>query len=152
MTTLNNEIVINAPIASIWRELSQMERLAYYDPTVKDAHLLTESNHGLGARRKVRMLDGKNWFEETCTAYREEEELQYDLDACSFPVHRLNHRYHFERLGDGRTKVVQVMTYQMKFGPLGSLMGIALKPQWNRGISLFLQGLKQIAEEGNGAK
>ena len=91
------------------------------------------------------MLDGKNWFEETCTVSETNKALTYELTACSFPVHSLKHSYRFAPVGN-KTKVSQVMNYQMKYGIFGKVLGAMLKPKWNKGINLFLGGLKDYAE------
>ncbi|MFI1770361.1 SRPBCC family protein [Thalassobellus citreus] len=147
MTTLKNEIIINAPIEKIWEELSALDRLALYDPAVKESNVLTQNKKGKGAKRKVEMNDGKNWFEETCTIYEENIDLKYELNACSFPVHSLFHRYNFEKIHDNKYKVTQTQSYKMKYGLLGNLLGLAIKSKWNKGINDFLQGLKKISEQ-----
>src|SRR5690242_8575358 len=99
MTTLHNEITIDAPIGKIWASLSNIEELEKYDPTVKRSGALTPAKSGLGAARKVEMKDGKNWFEEKVTKWLPNEALTYELTACSFPVHQLSHAYSFEQVG-----------------------------------------------------
>lgn len=145
MTTLQNDIIINAPIDKIWDALTQVDKLDTYDPTVKKSTAITEKTTGLGAARKVDMLDGKNWFEESCTTYNKNMALTYTLTACSFPVHNLHHDYSFEQI-DGKVRVIQKMNIQMKYGILGKLMLVMLRPQWNTGIKQFLGGLKNHAE------
>lgn len=146
MNTLRNEIIINAPIDKIWDALTVVDKLDSYDPTVKKSVATTINKSGMGAGRKVDMLDGKNWFEETCTTYEQNKALTYTLTACSFPVHKLYHDYYFEQIGD-MVKVTQKMNIQMKFGVLGKLMFAMLKPKWNSGIKQFLGGLKESTEK-----
>ncbi len=145
MATLHNEIIIDAPIEKIWEALTVVDKLDTYDPTVKKSTALTPNKSGFGAKRKIDMLDGKNWFEEKCTISKENESLTYELTACSFPVHRLKHSYSFQNV-NGKIKVSQVMNYQMKYGLLGKLMGAMLKSKWNNGIIEFLGGLKKHSE------
>lgn len=147
MTTLINEIIINAPIEKIWNELSSLDRLALYDPGAMESKVLTQNKKGEGAKRRVEMTDGKNWFEETCTVYEENNDLKYELNACSFPVHNLFHSYKFEKINDFKYRVIQTQSYQMKYGLFGNILGIAIKPKWNKGIRNFLQGLKTISEQ-----
>jgi ribosome-associated toxin RatA of RatAB toxin-antitoxin module len=90
---------------------------------VKKSTVLTESKSGIGARRKVEMRDGKNWFDETCTVFKPNESLSYELHACSFPVQQLKHSYSFENVG-GQIKVKQVMQYKVKFGIFGKLLDV----------------------------
>lgn len=146
MTTIHNEITIDAPVEKIWNALSNIDMLDKYDPTVKKSTLLTSSNSGIGAKRKVDMLDGKNWFEEKVTAFKPNEALAFELIACSFPVHKLKHSYSFEKVG-GQIKVKQVMEYEMKFGFFGKLMdALMVRKQSDKGIKKFFSGLKSFAE------
>jgi ligand-binding SRPBCC domain-containing protein len=145
MNTLHNEIIINAPIEKIWDALTIVDKLDSYDPTVKKSTATTSHKSGIGAGRKVDMQDGKNWFEETCTVYEPNKALTYTLTACSFPVHKLYHDYNFEKVGD-KVRVTQKMNIQMKYGLLGKLMFVLIKPKWNSGIKEFMNGLKQITE------
>jgi ribosome-associated toxin RatA of RatAB toxin-antitoxin module len=146
MTTLHNEITINAPIEKIWEALTDIEKLDKYDPTVKKSTALSQEKYGLGAKRKVDMLDGKNWFEEKVTTFKTNEALTYELTACSFPVHKLKHTYSFLKIGN-QTKVIQVMEYQMKFGFVGKILDILMiRKQSDTGIKKFFTGLKQFIE------
>jgi ribosome-associated toxin RatA of RatAB toxin-antitoxin module len=99
MTTLHNEVIIDAPIEKIWDVLSKVDELDKYDPTVMKSKAISEISSGIGAARKVDMKDGKNWFEEKCTISKPNESIAYELTACSFPVHQLKHTYSFEKIG-----------------------------------------------------
>lgn len=147
MTVLHNEITISAPIEKIWEALSNVEKLDKYDPTVKKSTLLTPINSGIGAKRKVDMIDGKNWFEEKVIEHKPNEALAFELTACSFPVHKLKHSYSFEKIGD-QVKVKQVMQYEMKYGLLGKIMDtLMVRNQSDKGIKKFFAGLKSFTEK-----
>lgn len=149
MTTLQNEITINAPFEKIWQALTEVDMLDKYDPTVRKSTSLSETKSGVGARRKVDMLDGKNWFEEQCTVHRQNDALTYELTACSFPVHKLKNSYSFEKIGT-QTKVKQVMQYEMKYGFLGRIMdALFVRSQSDKGIKKFFAGLKSFTETNN---
>mgnify|MGYP001812621908 FL=1 len=106
MNTLKNEVLIDASMDKIWESLAITDKLDTYDPTVKKSTATSVIKSGIGASRKVDMLDGKNWFEEKCTTYEPNKALEYTLTACSFPVHQLQHDYSFEQIGD-KIKVTQ---------------------------------------------
>lgn len=147
MTTLLNEIVINSSIEKIWEALTNIEELEKYDPTVKKSTALSQSKSGIGATRKVDMKDGKNWFEEKVTVFKQNEALTYELTACSFPVQNLKHSYSFEKVGN-QTKVKQVMEYQIKFGIFGKILdALMIRKQSNSGVKKFFSGLKSYAEK-----
>jgi ligand-binding SRPBCC domain-containing protein len=149
MATILNEIIIDAPIEKIWEALTEVEILEKYDPTVKRSIALSKNTKGIGAKRKVEMFDGKNWFEEQCTVHHPNEALTYELTACSFPVHQLKHSYSFEKI-DNQTKVKQLMHYKMKYGWLGKIMdALMVRKQSDKGIKKFFAGLKSYAETNN---
>jgi ribosome-associated toxin RatA of RatAB toxin-antitoxin module len=147
MTTIRNEILIKAPVEKIWQALTEIDWLEKYDPTVKKSTALTAVKNGMGAKRKVEMLDGKNWFEESVTEFNVNKALTYELTACSFPIHKLKHRYSFETVR-GETKVKQVMDYTVKFGLLGRLLdAVMIRKQSDNGIKKFFAGLKAFTEK-----
>jgi ligand-binding SRPBCC domain-containing protein len=146
MATLYNEIVIKAPVEKIWKVLATPDLLEKYDPTVLKSSLISEAKENLGAKRRVDMQDGKNWFEEIITEYKPNESLTFELTACSFPVHKLMHRYRFKEV-DGQTKVIQTMEYSVKYGILGKLLDVLMiRKQSDAGIKKFFAGLKSYVE------
>jgi carbon monoxide dehydrogenase subunit G len=147
MAIIKNEITINAPIESIWNHLTNLELLDKYDPTVKKSELISNEKTGVGAKRKVHMLDGKNWFDEKIIVFKPNEALTYQLTDCSFPIQELKHSYTFEKVGNQIT-VKQVMEYTVKFGLLGKLLdSLMIRKQSDAGIKKFFNGLKQYAEK-----
>ena len=140
MSILQNEIIIEAPIQKIWDVLAQVDELEQYDPTVKKSTTLSDIKSGIGAKRKVTMSDGKNWFEETCSVAIPNESLEYQLTACSFPVHKLKHSYSFETV-DNKTRLIQTMNYTMKYGVIGKLMDLLMvKTNQIKELDYFLRG------------
>jgi ribosome-associated toxin RatA of RatAB toxin-antitoxin module len=147
MTTLKNEISINASVNKIWSILVDLELLEKYDPTVKSCRLISEEKSGMNAKRKVEMLDGKNWFEEKIVRFKPQEALVYQLTDCSFPIKSLKHSYSFHGVDD-RTIVRQVMEYEVKYGIFGKLMDyLMIRKQSDSGIKIFFAGLKTFAEK-----
>ena len=146
MAIIHNEVTVNASIDKLWNILTDLELLDRYDPAVKKATLASAEKTGMGAKRKVDMLDGKNWFEEKITVFKPNDALTYQLTDCSFPIKGLKHSYSFEQIGH-QTKVKQVMEYTVKFGLLGKLLdGLMIRKQSDSGIKKFFAGLKSYAE------
>jgi hypothetical protein len=109
--------------------------------------LISHGKTGIGAKRKVDMLDGRNWFEEKITVFKPGEALTYELTACTFPIHRLYHSYSFDQI-ENQTIVKQVMVYTVKFGMFGKLLDrLMIRRQSDKGIKKFLAGLKTYAEK-----
>ena len=146
MATIHNEITINASVEKIWEALANVEMLDKYDPNVKQSTVLTTIKGGLGAKRKVLMCDGKNWFDEKITVFKPNEALTYQLTDCSFPIKGLTHSYSFENIGT-QAKVKQEMQYTVKFGLFGKLLNaIMIRKQSDTGIKKFFAGLKSYVE------
>jgi ribosome-associated toxin RatA of RatAB toxin-antitoxin module len=146
MATIHNEIIVNASLDKVWGILTDPELLDKYDPTVKKSTLVSAGEKGVGAKRKVDMLDGKNWFEERVSVFKPHEALTYELTACSFPIRQLKHSYSFEKAGD-QTRVKQVMEYTVKFGLFGKVLdSLMIRKQSDNGIKKFFAGLKSYAE------
>lgn len=146
MATIHNEITINAPVEKIWEALSEIETLDRYDPTVKKSTAISQNKRGIGAKRRVDMRDGKNWFEERCTVWKPNEELTYELTACSFPIHQLKHSYSFEKAGN-QIRVKQIMRYTVKFGLFGKFLdSLMIRKQSDTGIKKFFEGFKSYVE------
>ena len=147
MATLKNEITVNASTDKVWAMLTNLELLDQYDPTVKKSTLVSSEKTGIGTKRKVLMLDGKNWFEENVTVFKPNEALTYQLTDCSFPIQGLKHSYSFEKV-DNQTKVKQLMEYTVKFGLPGKLLdSLMIRKQTESGIKKFFVGLKAYAEK-----
>lgn len=146
MTTIHNEITVNAGVDKVWNILTDLELLDKYDPTVKKSTLVSAEKTGIGAKRKVLMLDGKNWFDEKISVFEPNEALTYQLTECTFPIKGLQHSYSFEKIGN-QTKVKQVMEYTVKFGMLGKLLdALMIRKQSDKGIKKFFAGLKSYIE------
>jgi len=146
MATIHNEITVNSSVEKIWEALANVEMLDKYDPDVKQSTALTTNKSGLGARRKVLMRDGKNWFDEKITVFKPNEALTYQLTDCSFPIKGLTHSYSFENIGT-QAKVKQEMQYTVKFGLFGKLLNaIMIRKQSDTGIKKFFAGLKSYVE------
>ena len=146
MATIHNEITVSVSSDKVWHLLTDLELLDKYDPTVKKSTLLSTEKTGIGAKRKVLMLDGKNWFDEKVIVFKPTEALTYQLTECSFPIKSLTHSYSFEKIGN-QTKVKQVMEYTVKFGLLGKMLdAMMIRKQSDRGVKKFLVGLKAYVE------
>ena len=146
MTSIHNEITVNASIDKIWNILTDLELLDRYDPTVKKSTLVSAEKTGMGAKRKVDMQDDKNWFEEKIVLFKPNEALTYQLTDCSFPIKSLKHSYRFEKIGN-QTRIEQLMEYTVKFGLLGKLLdSLMIRKQSDNGIKKFFAGLKSYAE------
>jgi ligand-binding SRPBCC domain-containing protein len=149
MTVLENEIVIDAPVADVWAQLAALDELDRYDPGVKRSLIVSDVREGLHATRRCDLPKG--WFEEKVIDWKPGESLAFELTRCSLPVSSLTHRYTFVANGD-RTIVRQRMEYRLKMGPVGAAMdALVVRRKWDGGIKAFLAGLKDRVESSRKA-
>ncbi len=154
MTTLTNQITIAAPRRAVWQALTDLDLLDQYDPGVRSSQLVGEQASGLGAQRRCDLRPA-GWFIERVAVWRPEEALAFELVTCSFPVSSLRHDYTLTQAADhtgARTLVTQVMRYELKYGPAGKALDVAvMRRQWDRGIKGFLHGLQRHVQAQHAA-
>ena len=145
MTTLHNAVQIDAPPEQVWAILARLDALQDYDPAIAQSKLEVGGATGPGASRRCELKDG-GWFRERVTVWEPHTALAFELHDCSLPVRRLRHDYRLSPRGPG-TLVRQRMEYQLKFGPLGTLLDVAMvRRRWDHGIKTFLDALKKHVE------
>ena len=95
------------------------------------------------------LTEGSCWFKEKITRWEPESALAFELYECTLPVKMLKHSYTITRT-KGKTRVSQVMEYEMKFGVFGKVMdSLMVRKKWNDGIKKFFSGLKHYIEHEN---
>lgn len=147
MTTLNNQISINASPEAVWQVLSDLSRLEQYDPVVTGSRVIGKAVSGLKAQRHCHTRNG--WFKEEISEWKPYETLAFTLFDCNLPMKALTHAYRLEQRGTA-TLVSQTMTYTMKYGLFGNLIDLLMvRKQSDKGIKLFFEGLKQEVENQN---
>ena len=145
MTVLENSIRIDAPPDKVWAVLGSLDALDRYDPGVKRSEIVSTTREGPGAARRCELAPG-GWFKEKVSEWLPRERISFELFECSLPVRRLKHSYTLAPDERG-TVVHQRMEYQLKFGPLGTLLdAVMVRRKWDAGIKAFLAGLKRHVE------
>jgi len=148
VTTLHNEIFIDASPQDVWAVLARLDRLADYDPGVRTSVYTSARTEGVGATRHSEVPGG--FFDDEVTAWVACERLELRLTKCSFPVRALHHQYELQAQGGG-TRVRQLQSYEMKWGAVGrALDQVMVKRKWNAGVKAFLVGLKSEVEQSRG--
>jgi hypothetical protein len=147
MTVLKNSVHIAAPPERVWAVLARLDALGEYDPGIARSEIRSEASDGIGAARHCE-LKGGGWFREHVTVWDPYRELELELHECTLPIRRLRHHYTLTEDANG-TRVDQVQEYELKHGPIGSLMdALFVRRKWDAGIKRFFEGLKHRVERG----
>ena len=150
MTTLSAKVDIDAPRDVVWDALADFGGTWKYNPSVITSRSLTEANRGVGAERFCDLtLSGANVKErilEWDDAGSYSLEI-YDGDRLP-PVKNIVARISVSE-EDGHTIAQGTMSYDTKFGPIGSLMDrILIRKQFAKSWQGIFAGLKHHTETG----
>ncbi len=139
---------INLPAEEVWRHLADFSGVARYHPFVETADQLSESNEGVGARRKCNFYDG-NSVVERVIEWEPGRRQKIELSEISMPMKSALAEFSVTPLGERESEVSISMSFTPKFGPLGALMGVMMmKPMMRKVFAQVLQGLEHHAHTG----
>lgn len=141
---LRHEIRIAADNAKVWKILADLEAVQHYNHTVKTAHRIGDKAE-LGAVRTCELQDGSS-VKETVVGFKKGNAIAMELTESPWPVRNMQWRTAIKQDGES-TLVTQVMTYEMKLGPVGNLLNaLVLKSKMNGTIGEVFVNLKKYAE------
>src|SRR5262245_12138088 len=142
MTTLHHEIVIDAPIAEVWRALAELTAVQHYNPMVASAAYVGAQREGVGTTRRCE-LKPKGWVEERVWEWTPNRALGLEVAASEWPLVFMKWRTALEPSGRA-TRVSQEMSYKLKFGPLGWVMNaLVMRRKLDRGVAEVFAGLER---------
>ena len=123
MIHFQRNLVINAGVETVWEELSRFMHIDEFAPMVKSVEALTDGANGVGSKRRCHFEDGGSMAEEVVD-WNENKNYRVLLSETEpMPLKRAFAEIAIEAQGPAQTNVVWSMDYQVKWGPLGWLMG-----------------------------
>lgn len=145
MSTLRHEILISAPIGNVWKAVGDLLAVQHYNPTVASVRYTSDQHEGVGAGRRCD-LRPKGWVEERIWDWRPPHAIGLEVAASQWPIVFM--KWKTELANDGTaTRVRQKMSYQLKFGPLGSVLdGLVMRRKLDRSIREIFESLKRFVE------
>lgn len=155
MIKVEKTVLIKAGISQVWDLVSDMGGVYKYHPLVKKSPVLSENSAGIGATRRCEFYDGSSVVEEI-TALKEGKELTVTLSKFSMPFKSATAIMSLKKAGDKSTFVTLQMSYDMKYGVLGTILAyLMIQPVMKITFVKVLKGLndhlttgKLIGEKG----
>ena len=148
MTTLSSEIRIDAPKENVWRILADFGAVQNFAANVSRSYYTSDTKEGFGVTRHCDLQNPSGYVEERVTEWREGDGYTFDIYESNAPLKRAAIDISLKRNG-ARTMVTATLDYQLKFGPIGSLLDLLIvRQQFRKGISSPLAGLKHHVETG----
>ena len=116
---------IEVPPAKVWAAMADFPQVARWHPNVKMVDMLSENNQGVGASRRCNFHDGTSVVERI-TESIEGESFTVELsDFGKQPLAKAHATMSLKAEGSG-SRVSIEMHYQVKYGPLGWLLGATM--------------------------
>ena len=140
------QVRINESKEKVWGIMANFAGVADWAPTITSAHLLTDANGGIGARRTCDHISGAA-IEEVITEWEEGEYYSYDMTTSFGPIKTLRNTWAVRAEGND-TVVTLTQDFKMRFGPLGLLMIPRARMMMGKEMKLALAGLKHHVETG----
>lgn len=148
MHVLKREAIVREDLKTIWEFFSRPENLNKITPPEMSFDILTDVKDvpmyaGMIIRYKVRPIANipMSWVTEITQC----DEGRYFIDEQRFGPYRFwHHQHHFEDLGDGRIRLIDIVHYKVGFGFIGRLMNKIFIQKKQEGI--FTHRSKVISE------
>ena len=146
MAMITKKIKIDSSKNKVWDILSDIGAIQNFSPSVSKSFYTSEIKEGIGASRHCDLLPmGK--VEERVISWKEGEEFTIEIyESKSMPF--LGEGKFILKEEGGKTNVTMSLTYRMKGGFLGSLMGVFMKGRISKAMEGTLKGLKHHVETG----
>ena len=146
MGIIIKKVKIDSSKNKVWDILSDIGAIQNFSPSVSKSFYTSEIKEGIGASRHCDLLPmGK--VEERIIGWKDGEELTIEIyESKSVPF--LGEGKFILKEEGGKTNVTMSLTYRMKGGFLGSLMGVFMKGRISKAMEGTLKGLKHNVETG----
>ena len=145
MTKLHHEILINAPLESVWRTLADLESVKFTNPLVKTVKIISPNRDGIGSARHCDFKDGK-FVEERVTACEPNKSISFELYKHQWPLVFMRWTSKVEKQG-GATALISDTEYEVKFGVAGKILNaLVMRRKFYQVIAESLERTKKHIE------
>lgn len=144
-------LTIDASPEAVWAVLGQFMHIDAFAPLVASVEALTTGPDRVGSKRRCHFTDGNSLVEEVI-AWEENRMYRVRLSQTDpMPLKEATAELRLRPHGAGQTRVDWGMDYQVKYGPLGWLLGqTMMKLMMGKILDGNLKGLADhISRRGN---
>jgi uncharacterized protein YndB with AHSA1/START domain len=140
---LSNEI--QAPVATIWGILADFPNIADWNSGVKKSYATGEQAEGVGASRHCDLAPSGT-LEETIREWQPNEKMVVSIDSSTkSPLKSGLGTFELSAGGSESTTVALNLDYELKWGPIGKLIGPVVQRQLTKGFEGALSDLEATA-------
>lgn len=114
---------IDATADTIWAVLGRFMHIDEFAPLIKSVDALTEGADEIGSKRRCHFTDGTSVVEEV-TGWETNRGYRVCLsEMTAMPLHEAHAELAVEPLDAGRSRVKWSLSYRVKYGPFGWILG-----------------------------
>ncbi len=148
MPTVKAARDMNASSSKIWGVLSDYSNIQAFHPRVQTVDQLSDSDRGLGAKRRCNFYDKTSAVEEIID-WNEGQSFTVVITEAAMPVVDATAIMGVNKIDEHRSQVFLELTYTPKWGILGKIIDVVmLRMAMRRIFSQVLKGLQHHVETG----
>jgi len=144
--------IAKVSLQKLWDVWDTYPDIYLYNPSITASYTINDTaSSGIGAERQCDLPGRNQYLRERITQYKPLEHIEIDIFESSLPMKAMKPAFDFKSLGPNRAQVTMTMAFVPKFGPLGWLMTLPLRPIMKRQLRQLLDGSVRFAETGETA-
>ncbi len=148
MITIERTVDIEASAEQAWAVLGRFMHIDEFHPRVSKVDVLSESTSGVGASRRCHFKDGSSVVEKVID-WQEGRGYSVELSGFSMPLNKAIATFAIAPLGPKRCQLKMGMDFEVKYGPIGWLMGQTMMRKMMGSLFLvILRGLEDRVVSG----
>ena len=150
MITIARTIDIAATAEQTWAILGRFAHIDEFHPRVRRVDVLSEATSGVGASRRCHFKDGSSVVEKVVD-WQEGRSYSVQLSEFSMPLNKAIATFAIAPLAADRCQIKMAMDFEVKYGPIGWLMGQTMMRKMMSSLFLvILRGLEDRVVNGKG--
>jgi hypothetical protein len=141
-------IDIEAPADRVWAVLGRFMHIDDFHPRVSRVDVLSDATAGVGACRRCHFRDGTSVVEKVID-WQDGRSYRAELSEFSLPLRKAIATLSVEPVDAERSRAKMSLDYEVKFGPIGWLMGRTMMSRMmGRLFLIVLRGLEERVVRG----
>jgi len=127
---------------AVWQKWSDISGIYKFHPLISRSPVTSAVKSGLGTDRSCYFHDGNEMTERVVEYDAGKRRMNLSMDAAFMPIKNATAEIYLISLLNSKTKVKSIMSFEPKFGVLGTLLAsLVLKPKMKGMLNQLLSGL-----------